>query len=250
MSAAAARDASVQGCYTKDWRRSWGVLCMTKGGAMEHGSRDRGSLEWLIEQGFIQGGVVGAVGYLFVSAMQMGGKLPDTRLITLTGFFAGFAIGMGVARASAGAGARLARSIYAPSGASTAYVPTFSQIEALEIRGDLDGAASAWDEEIARSGDQIGVLVKAADFHLRARKDAQRALELFQRARATGSGGADMRRYVQQKLVDLYLGPLKDEGRALVELRRLIDAFPGTREAEAARDSLAAIKASRSTDSP
>ena len=46
-------------------------------------------------------------------------------------------------------------------------------------------------------------------------------------------------------LVDLHLGPLEDEGRALVELRRLIDGFPGTREAEMAREALAKLKESR-----
>ena len=52
-------------------------------------------------------------------------------------------------------------------------------------------------------------------------------------------------RYAQTKIVDLYLGPLKDEGRALVELRRLIEGFPGTHEAEQARAALARIKTER-----
>jgi hypothetical protein len=52
-------------------------------------------------------------------------------------------------------------------------------------------------------------------------------------------------RYVSQKLIDLYLGPLAGEGRALVELRRLIERHPGTREAEGARSAIAGLKGLR-----
>src|SRR5690606_14091577 len=123
-------------------------------------------------------------------------------------------------------------SVYSPSGDTTAYTPTFSHIEALEIRGDLDGAAEAWAVEVAQAPDHMLTVIRAADFHLRARKDADAAMELFVRARTIGTGTPDLRRYVQQKIVDLYLDQLRDDGRAMVELRRLIDGFPGTREAE------------------
>ena len=46
--------------------------------------------------------------------------------------------------------------------------------------------------------------------------------------------------------IHLHLGPLEDEGRALVEMRRLIDRFPGTVEADQARAALARIKTDRS----
>lgn len=206
---------------------------------MDHKSHDRWSLQWMIDQGFLHGTVVGGVGFIWLMIIT-GGPFGG-----LLGFPPGFLIGLLVHRLTAATGAKLAGSLYAPRGDSTAYVPTYSHIDALIARGDLDGAASAFDDELLNSGHHIGVLVKAADFHLRDRRDAARALELFQQARVQGNGSPDTRRYIQQKLVDIHLGPLEDEGRALVELRRLIDAFPGTREAEAARESLAAMKAQR-----
>ena len=44
------------------------------------------------------------------------------------------------------------------------------------------------------------------------------------------------------KLVDLYLGPLKDPGRALVELRRLADRYPGSTAAKHAKMAIANLK--------
>lgn len=197
---------------------------------MRHESRDRWSLEWMLEHGIPQGVVVAGAGFIWFG---------------LPGALVGFVLGAAFTTLLGRLAGKFAGGIYAPSGASTAYVPTHSHIDALVIRGDLDGAAAAWEQELVASGGSVGVLVKAADFHLRERGDATRALELFQRAREASGAPADTRRYVQQKIVDIYLGPLKDEGRALVELRRLIDAFPGTREADAARGSLAAIKRDR-----
>ena len=48
------------------------------------------------------------------------------------------------------------------------------------------------------------------------------------------------------RLVDLLVGPLADPGRAMVELRRLIERHPGTTAASHARDALARLKETRS----
>lgn len=197
---------------------------------LRHESRDRWSLEWLLEHGVPQGLVVGGVGFIWFGPL---------------GFVVMFVIGAIVSIVAGRIAAKVAAGVYAPRGDSTAYTPTYSQIDALIIRGDLDAAGEAFEQEIARAPNHVGLLVKAADFHLRERRDAARALALYQAARTAGTGSAEMRRYIQQKLVDVYLGPLQDEGRAMVELRRLIDAFPGTREADAAKASLADLKARR-----
>lgn len=184
----------------------------------------------MLERGIIQGFIVGGAGFMWLGPV---------------GFVGGLIFGTAVSALVSALAGRFAGGIYAPRGDSAAYVPTYSQIDALIIRGDLDGAAEAFAQEMARAPGHVGLIVKAADFHLRERKDPASALALYQEARRLGSGSADTRRYIQQKLVDVYLGPLRDEGRAMVELRRLIDAFPGTREAEAARESLATLKAPR-----
>lgn len=209
---------------------------------------EKGSTEAFLHSGNLHGIVVGAVGLIFTSVLQGRGYIPSSFLVTVLGVVISFYTGKIIARTALNSAARMASGIYSPDGASTAYTPSFSHIEALEIRGELDGAAEAWELAVHEQPSSALTLVRAADFHLRARKDPQAALELFMRARALDTGNEDLRRYVQQKLVDLHLGPLADEGRALVELRRLIDGFPGTREAESARAALAELKARRASD--
>ncbi len=58
-------------------------------------------------------------------------------------------------------------------------------------------------------------------------------------SRVTAKSPDETRRYVSQRLIDLYLGPLTDEGRALVELRKLADGWPGTREGDGAERAIA-----------
>jgi hypothetical protein len=195
--------------------------------------------------GTMHGAITGVLGLFFTILLQAKGHLPGGVLITLAGGVVSYLIGRAIARAAFGAGTQMVTSVYSPSGDTTRYTPTFSHIEALEVRGDLDGAAAAWDAAVAEHPDSVLTLVRAADFHLRLRQDPAAALQRYLRARELGAGASDTRRYVQQKIVDLYLGPLADEGRAMVELRRLIDAFPGTREAEGARATLADLKSRR-----
>lgn len=210
---------------------------------------EKGSLEEFLHAGNLHGIIVGAVGFIFTGLLQGNGYLPMNPLVTILGVVISFYTGKLIARTALNTAARAASSIYSPDGASTAYTPSFSHIEALEIRGDLDGAAEAWELAVHEQPSSALTIVRAADFHLRARQDPPTALALYLRARTLGTGNEDLRRYVQQKIVDLHLGPLADEGRALAELRRLIDAFPGTREADGARAALADIKARRSPDS-
>ena len=212
---------------------------------MDTGSRDRWSLEWMLEHGMVQGIISAAAGFLFTIALQGRGDIPSSGFVTVLGVVFFYGLGAVIALLLGKVSGNAASSLYTPSGDSTAYTPTFSHIDTLVIRGNLDGASDAWDVAMSEHPASPGVMVKAADFHLRERKDATRALALYLRARQLKSGGEDLRRYVQQKIVDLHLGPLNDEGRALVELRRLVEAFPASREADGAREALAAIKAKR-----
>ncbi len=53
--------------------------------------------------------------------------------------------------------------------------------------------------------------------------------------------------YASSRLVDLYDGPLDEPGRALVELRRLIELYRNTDVAAGARSAIARIKAARAS---
>ena len=74
------------------------------------------------------------VGGLFVGLMQAKGWIPGGILVWLLGTIVmGFVAWIPNHLALKG-GEQVVTSIYVPSGETTAYVPTFSHIEALEIR--------------------------------------------------------------------------------------------------------------------
>lgn len=189
----------------------------------------------------------GSMGVVMIFVRGLGGFAADwwTVLLVLGG--AGL-IGALMQGSLVTAGGGVAGAIVAPSGKSTPYTPTFSHIETMEIRGDLERAARAWEAERLAHPEQALVWVKSADFHLRLRGDALTARAQYEHVRNLPHANAELVRYASEKLIDLHLGPLGDEGRALVELRRLIDRFPGTREADDARRALARLKAERAND--
>jgi hypothetical protein len=165
-------------------------------------------------------------------------------LAALTGFFAGRAIG----RAVFGASEQAARSVYMPSGASTAYTTQFSHIDTLEVRGDIAGAVSEWEKVAIAEPANPWPLIRAGELYMRALGDPALALERFKQAREVATITIEHRLYVTQKMVDLYLGPANEPGRALVELRRMVETFPDRREAQFAREAIARLKAGPAED--
>jgi tetratricopeptide (TPR) repeat protein len=129
------------------------------------------------------------------------------------------------------------------SGASTPYVDQCSYQQALVMRGKVDEALESYEAVIAENPTRVDVRIRAAELYLTKKGDARRAAELFREAQriSTISVGDDV--YVTNRLVDLYTGPLGAPGRALVELRRLIDRYPTSPAAARAREVLKAMKA-------
>ena len=205
------------------------------------------SLEAL--HGGLGGAVVtgGASIIVMIFVRGMGGAALPWELMVLV-VIAAAAIGGFIQRTVVGAGGGLAGHVVQPKGDTTPYTTTFSHIETMEIRGDFDDATLAWADACAREPGNALAHVKAADFHLRQRKDAHTALGLYREVRDMPTANRELMRYAQAKVVDIYLGPLKDHGRALVELRRMIESFPGTREAEEARQAIVRIKAERDAE--
>lgn len=134
----------------------------------------------------------------------------------------------------------LARTVL-PSGRSTPYTRTYSYEQSLAARGDTPGAVRAYAEAIARYPDDPEPCFQVAELLARS-GEARASAEHFVLGRTRAAGDRARELYATQRLIDLHLGPLADPGRALVELRRLIERFPGTREALAARTALARIK--------
>jgi len=127
-------------------------------------------------------------------------------------------------------------------GTSTPYVQQFSLEQAMVMRGEVDEALASFERRITERGSSVDVRIRAAELYAREGNNPVRAAELLREARSRPelTEGQDI--YVTNRLVDLLAGPLNEHGRALVELRRLIERYPGTSAASHARAALSAIK--------
>ena len=93
--------------------------------------------------------------------------------------------------------------------------------------------------------------LKAAEHYATRNRDPRRAAELFREVRAIPGCSIRDAVYASTRLVDLYDGPLDEPGRALVELRRIIEQYPDTPMAKHARAALPSLKARlQSSDTP
>lgn len=113
------------------------------------------------------------------------------------------AMGFIIQRAVVASAAKAAGAIVNPSGKTTPYVPTFSHIETLVIRGDLAGAEQAWLEEETRAPDHPQVVMRIAEFYLRTKRDRVTALSYYERLVALPTVGAELTGYGRQKIEEL-----------------------------------------------
>ena len=128
-----------------------------------------------------------------------------------------------------------------PSGSSTPYEKTYSLEEAMIARGDIDGAMVRYGAAMRLHPTDVELRFRVAEVLFRSENPA-RAVPYFTEGRQLAGDNRSRELYATQRLIDLYLGPLGNPVGALVELTRLVDRFPGTREAEAASDLLARLK--------
>ncbi|MBX9928756.1 MAG: hypothetical protein K2X99_07575 [Gemmatimonadaceae bacterium] len=183
------------------------------------------------------------IGALLAFGMQQRGTLPHGVLPILAMVVAAFVVALFIVRAITQSAGRLAGEVVMPSAEGT-YSYQHSHIQALEAQGRMHDAAASWDR-VASERDDPHALLRAADLHARELQDPEGAAERFRAARDRAGRFPDAARYAQQRLIDLYLGVLDDEGRALVELRRLIHDHPQSREAAGARAAIARLKRQR-----
>jgi hypothetical protein len=137
----------------------------------------------------------------------------------------------------------------AVDGSSTPYERQFSYEQALVMQGRVDDALTSFEAVIAAEPALVAARIKAAELYVKERANHLRAAELFREVSRLPSltSGDDV--YVTNRLVDLYLGPLHDPGRAMVELARLIDRLPRSAAADHARRSLADLKSRLNVES-
>lgn len=73
-----------------------------------------------------------------------------------------------------------------------------------------------------------------AELHATYGGDATQAAQLFSQLRQDERASKADILYASHRLLDLYSGPLDSPGRVLVELRRMADNFPETRDGQGA----------------
>jgi hypothetical protein len=130
-----------------------------------------------------------------------------------------------------------------PSGASTPAVPDYSYQDALVMRGKVASALESYEAIIAATPGIIDARLRAADLYAREGGNPQRAADLFREVQRTASVSAADDLYASNRLVDLYVGPLRQPGRAIVELRRITHRHPRSAAAAHAERAIAELKA-------
>ena len=130
-----------------------------------------------------------------------------------------------------------------PSGASTPRAPDYSYQDALVMRGDVHGALESYESIIGATPGIVDARIRAADLYAGQGGNPQRAVDLFREVqRIPGVSPADDL-YASNRLVDLFSGPLRQPGRAIVELRRIQQRYPRSPAAAHAPRVIAELKA-------
>lgn len=184
--------------------------------------------------------VMGLVGFLLTELLRIPGAwtIPFSIGFGLAG---GLAVMFGAMTLARGTGKGVG-SMIVPSGKSTPYQRQFSSQEALAAHGRVDEALMAYESELQLRPNDLALVMKTIDLYLDQKVEPERAAELLRHVRRIEGAPPEKILYASHRLVDLYLGPLNDRGRALVELRVIIDRFPGSQAATFAREGLAKLK--------
>lgn len=125
----------------------------------------------------------------------------------------------------------------------------YSAMETLVARGHLEAAAEAYAERARNRPERVeATLRRAALLAGPMGQPETAAIELDSLRAESLSKGDDFR--VGLALVDLHEHQLNDAGRAMAELRRLIDHYPTARDARRLRAALAELKTQRFGGTP
>jgi hypothetical protein len=189
------------------------------------------------------GGYAAAVSALSIPALALmiGTKTWSDLLLTLVAALTLGAISYRIGMAGGDAAGAVAKYVTA-GGSGTPYDEVFSQEQALVMQRDYATALHLFEQRILAAPNEPRVRVAAADLYMTHGENPKRAADLYKEVQRIPEVGTGHDIYVSNKLVDLYLGPLNERGKALVELRRLIERYPGSTVADHARLGLTNLK--------
>jgi hypothetical protein len=140
------------------------------------------------------------------------------------------------------AAGKMSETVYL-GGASTPYEDQFSQEQALVMQRDYAGALALFEQRITAAPNEPRTRIAAAEHYRTHGDNPKRAEELYREVQRFPQVMTGHDIYVSNKLADLYLGPLNQPGRALVEFRRLAERYPGSTAAKHAKLAIGNLKA-------
>jgi hypothetical protein len=125
----------------------------------------------------------------------------------------------------------------------------FSGIETLAVRGHYHAAVEAYGERARNPAERVEATLRRAQLLAEELGQPEAAAAELDSLRSHAlSRREDFR--VGLALVDLYERRLQDPGRAMAELRRLIDRYPTAHGARILRAALGKLKAQRYPETP
>jgi tetratricopeptide (TPR) repeat protein len=138
--------------------------------------------------------------------------------------------------------AGVAGSVLVPSGGSTPSVAQHSNIQALVARGEYAHAAEAYREVMARDPRDLLACEQLGQLALRELKDYPLALAAYREAEKRST---EPRRQLGYAVLvaGICRDNLKDYGKAMVELRRILARYPDAPNAQQLRAEIDELKA-------
>ena len=178
----------------------------------------------------LPGGVVGAIGGWFIGI----GIIP--------GFLAGAVIVYSITSGFVAAAASLFGKVYNPSADSTPRRKEYSRAEALTIRGQYDEAIEAYEVALSEVPEDPEPYIRIARIYRDELRRFDDALYWFKRARSDAAIDEGRELLVTQEIIEIHSRRVGQPQRAIPELARLIDRFPGHPVADWARREMARLK--------
>ena len=163
---------------------------------------------------------------------------------------AGLAMGLGgalfyyiiVLKGAIGGTAWLFGRLFGVGSTGTPLPNTFWRAQALSVRGAHADALADLELEALDDPDDPGPCLRAASVCADELHDPEKAIDWYQRAQRTARIEPETHAYVSTRVIELYR-TLGQDGRAVVELGRLLALHPDSKYADGARTHLAELKA-------
>ncbi|MBI4501434.1 MAG: hypothetical protein HY700_09765 [Gemmatimonadetes bacterium] len=136
-----------------------------------------------------------------------------------------------------------ASTIYAPSGNSTPPKREYSHPQALVAHGHYEEAVQAYQVFCTEFPEDPEPYLRIARLYRTELQRYNEALSWFKKARTQAKMTQALELLVTQEIVEVYTHKLGTPQRAMPELARLVDRFPGTEAAAWARQRLGELRA-------